>query len=269
MNNNNPLEKKINEKHLIKRISPLCKNVENKIIKTRQYILIIFLFALIFPLLYIIPCSNTNIYIQYNRLVEIEPFMIDSYSNEVNQNHNLTVSEEISDKTWKIQSVILYLNSFQTDLNNIQMMQQVEYNQIDQNTQNNQNKINNLKFIIFNNNNYTYQFSQIGQKIHSTYECPVDYVLSYLEITIISNLENEDFIFKYYHFFQNNERNDIKFNVISELTILSFNFDMNAYIEWYNWKHYNGEIPTVYPYMIDVYIRRYNLVTEYFKVESI
>lgn len=249
-----------------KRVSPYCKNVEERVFKTRKWFVIIFILLLVLPLLYVIPCYTTMLRLKFNSSLHTDSFIVSSFDNDTQLYSNISINNgnSFGYSQWAIQSINLYLNPYNPTLTNTEMLQHVIYGQ------KHKEILNTIRVNVYNDiNAYNYQFDDIAGK-RFDFVLPVDYVLSYLEVTIVSlNQADEYFSVKFYHFFQDDIRIDLKFLTISEIAVKGFYFHQTAFEQWYAWKYYDATIPSVYPYTLDLQIRRYNDVTDMIGVDSI
>jgi len=254
------------EIHQEKRVSPYCKKVEERVFMTRKWFIIIFVLLLVLPLLYVIPCYTTMLKIKFSPSLSSDQFIVSSFENDSQSYHNLSINNgnSFGYADWAITSINLYLNPYNPILTSTEMLQYVVYDVP------NDDILNTIRVNVYNDiSGYNYQFAEIDGK-RFEFILPVDYVLSYLEVTIESLRQlDEYFSVSFYHFFQDDIRIDLKFLTISEINIREFSFNEAAFDHWYMWKYQSGDIPSNYPYLLDVDIKRYNEVTEMFGVDSI
>lgn len=256
-----------------KRISKECLYTKNAIVSVKRYIIVILLLLLIIPLLYLIPCNTSSVKIRYSHDVSIDNFEVPSYSGGIS--HNLLLSSNINETIypyWRIKQISLVLSSYTSYLNTSEMLQSVIYDKyFPMNYQ-----INTLTIETFTPQT-DYQLGNLSDypllnDRFNYYECPVDYILSYLKITIESSPENqtEAFEVSFYHFFQEDRYIEIKLGLINEILISRLRFDNGSYPLWHDWiSQTNTTIPDTYPYQIDLQIRRRNLLTDKLDIYSI
>jgi len=173
---------------------------------------------------------------------------------------------------WKIKSIELYFNPYTPNLNRTEMMKHVLDHE--EKPLVNYFELNSLKVIITSD----FYENQIGisqilsiNGFYHWYNLPVDYQLSYLKISIIpiGVGNSESFTVDFYHFFQGENRTELKLMTNSEVILNGLIFNNNTYSDFYNWKFNGGIIPNVYPYDIDLSVRRYNQISNFFGVESL
>lgn len=254
-----------------KRISKECLYTKNAIVSVKRYITVILLLLLIIPLLYLIPCNTSYIKIRYNHDLQMDNFQVWSYSEGTP--HNLLLSSNMNETTypdWRVKQVQLVLSSYTSYLNTTEMLQSVIYDKyFPMNYQ-----INTLTIESFNPDT-DYQFGEMSYYYSMNnrlnyYECPVDYILSYLQITIESVNQTEVFEVNYYHFFQEDHYIEVKLGLVNEISISRLRFENGSYPLWHDWiTQTNTTIPTSYPYQIDLQIRRRNVLTDQLDIYSI
>lgn len=255
-----------------KRISPTCLNFQHKVNNTKKFLISFFLLLIILPILYLIPCATTYLTLQVNNYANCTGFLTPAYQRSTHSNPTLNISSYNYDSnytTWSVESIDLYFNSYTPNINKTSMIQYIAYNKTDDHLF----QTNTLHLNLFRDLTHINQFESFNaiNGLYRYYKIPVDYILSYMKITISNSQSDTDFIFStdFYYFFMGDSCIEIKYQLISQITLNSLKFDPNAYQHWLNWQTHPTEIPTDYPYMINLELRRYNSVTTLFGVYSI
>lgn len=259
---------------LEKRSSKYCNRVKSKISYASRFILVVFLLLLIIPILYLIPCNTTYLVFKIASRASFQPFTFPSLTIASQQYHNMTIVDNNTSEynDWKIKSIELYFNPYTPNLNRTEMMKHVLDHE--EKPLVNYFELNSLKVIITSD----FYENQIGisqilsiNGFYHWYNLPVDYQLSYLKISIIpiGVGNSESFTVDFYHFFQGENRTELKLMTNSEVILNGLIFNNNTYSDFYNWKFNGGIIPNVYPYDIDLSVRRYNQISNFFGVESL
>lgn len=252
-----------------KRTSPYCASVRVRIVYTKRIIAIFLLIMLVIPLLYLIPSATTKVRLSVPANCTYEPFDLVLFNKNTLSYENSTVLLNDGFTDWKVSSVELYLNSYIRNINESTMIQYVIYGKDIPSLK----SYNNMKIILFQNTS-GYKIQNINTNLtlngyNSLTLCPVDYILSYLKLTIVSTHDNLSFSIDFYHFFRNDRYIELKYSLSTEIIIDRLSFNNFSYYNWYNWKFNNDIMPNTYPYLINTTIRRYNSWNDRLGVGSI
>ena len=252
-----------------RRTSPYCSSVRFRIVYTKRILVILLLVILVVPLLYLIPSATTKVRLTIQSDCTYEPFTLIGFNKTALSYENISIAKNSGNNDWKVQSIELYLNSYSRNVNSSTMIQYVIYHKNIPSL----NSYNNMKIILFQNDsgykidNCCPIFNLNGYSSLSV--CPVDYILSYIKITLVSTNDNILFSLEFYHFFQENKYTELKYSLSTEIKVKALTFNSTTFEEWNNWSFNNGTMPNNYPYLIDTEIRRYNGWNDRLGVENI
>jgi hypothetical protein len=248
-----------------KRVSKDCEKPLHRLKQFKKYIIIVFMLVLILPLLYLIPCETTVVEIDFDR-INNDDITVHTYSSLTDSYSNLSI-DTVYDNISYVESVELYFNSYETSHSSNEMMKAIAYGRAEQ------YGLNTLKYEIYKDNGDYVRLNHFNYDLYC-YDFPTDYVLSYVKVRLCSvplNNQNISFCIDYYGFFQDINHIQLKYQYVLRVDILDFDFSSSAYDIWYSYTvlEETDTIPSVYPYTLDLSVKRYNDLTEVLDIESV